>query len=364
MTEAKQDDPGMEYRMLGGTGLKVSVLSFGFWATYGAKGDLKDEAGVKRAIEVMQACRDAGINLFDNAETYGSPQGAAETCMGKALAWLRSDENPKKDMWRRSEIVVTTKLFWAGPGQNEKGTSRKHIMEGMENSLKRLQMDSVDLVFAHRNDVLTSTEETVRAFTQLIRDGKAYYWGTSEWTAQQITEAYWIAKHHNLIAPCMDQCQYNMFVRDKMEKEFTPLFKQPYNYGTTIWSPLKSGILTGKYNKEIPEGSRAKAKGYEWLGELWKKNKDDWLPKVEKLMALAKGLDCSVAQLAIAWCAKNPNVSTVLLGATKISQIQENVKALTVARKLDDAKMAEIEEILGNAPEKPGAYGRVLKKTF
>jgi len=348
----------MEYRMMGGTGLKVSVLSFGFWATFGVK------EGTQKAIDIMQACRDAGVNLYDNAETYGSPSGEAEKVMGEALQWLMGPENPKSDMWRRTEIIVTTKIFWAGSGQNETGLSRKHIMEGMNNSLKRLQLDYVDIVFAHRPDPLTPIEETVRAFTQVIREGKACYWGTSEWTPQQITEAFWVAKLHGLEAPVVEQPQYNMFVRDNMEKDMLPLFKAPYGIGTTIWSPLKSGILTGKYNKGIPKGSRFDTKGYAFLKERWDNQKADQLPKVEKLMELSEKLGCSVGQLAIAWCAKNKNVSTVLLGATKMHQIEENLGALDLARRLDEKTMAEIDEILGNVPSQPLNYGRECHSTL
>eukprot|EP00494_Astrolonche_serrata_P029925 UN30192 len=207
-----------------------------------------------------------------------------------------SDKNDTKDDWARSRIVLTTKLFWGGDDINEKGLSRKHILEGMDASLKRLKLDYVDIVFCHRPDPLGNMEETVRGFTQLIKDGKAHYWGTSEWSAQQITEAYWIAKVHNLIPPVVEQPQYNLFHRERVEKEYAPLYKGPYNIGTTIWSPLASGVLTGKYNKEIPKGSRMDAKGYEWLAKSWGKTKAERVPKVEKLMAIAKRLDVSVTQ--------------------------------------------------------------------
>jgi len=341
----------MEYRMMGGTGLKVSVLSFGFWATFGVK------EGTQKAIDCMQACRDAGVNLFDNAEAYGK-DGAAEKVMGEALEWLMGPENPKQNMWRRSEIIITTKLFFGGSGLNEKGLSRKHIIEGMDNSLKRLKLDYVDIVFAHRPDVLTPMEETVRAFTQLINEGKACYWGTSEWTPQEITEAFWIAKLHGLIAPVVEQPQYNMFHRENMEKDMLPLFKSPYGIGTTIWSPLKYGVLTGKYNRGIPEGSRFDTKGYKHLKDNWTKQKEEQLPKVEKLMVLAEQFGCSVGQLAIAWCAKNKNVTTVLLGATKMHQIEENLGALDVARRLDKKMLEQIDKILVNTPKQTPSYGR------
>lgn len=344
--------------MMGNTGLKVSVLSFGFWATFGVK------EGTQKAIDIMQACRNAGVNLFDNAEVYGKPMGEAEKVMGEALQWLMGPNNPKREMWRRTEIIVTTKIFWCGSGQNETGLSRKHIMEGVNNSLKRLKLDYVDIVFAHRADVLTPIEETVRAFTQVIREGKACYWGTSEWNSQQITEAFWIAKLHGLEPPVVEQPQYNMFIRENMEKNLLPMFKAPYGIGTTIWSPLKSGILTGKYNREVPKGSRMDTKGYGWLKNTWDRDKAEQLPKVEKLMEVAEKLGCTVGQLAIAWCAKNKNVSTVLLGATKMHQIEENLGALDVARKLDENLMRQIDQILGNVPTKPPNYGRQLKSTL
>merc|ERR1719204_1442014 len=244
---------------------------------------------------------------------------------------------------------------------NAKGVSRKHVREGLDASLKRMQLDYVDIVFAHRYDYLTPTEEVVRAFTQVIRDGKAHYWGTSEWTSQQITEAYWIARQYDLIPPTVEQPQYNLCERKKMEVEYSPVFRAPYNIGTTIWSPLKSGILTGKYNKETPEGSRMAEKGYEWLAKTWDATKAQRIPIVEKLMTFAKEkLDTTVTCLAIAWCVKNKNVSTVLLGATKEHQIEENLKALAVAKKLTPEMMDEINEILGNKPEMPGGFGRVL----
>jgi len=353
MAEQKKEDAGidMEYRMLGGTGLMVSTLSFGFWATYGVK------EGVDRCVSVMRICRNAGINFFDNAEAYGKENGDAETIMGQAIKKLEAED---AKLWRRSDICVTTKLFWGGKGKNEGGLSRKHLIEGMKASLARLQMDYVDVVFCHRPDPLTPTEEVVRGMTQLIRNGQAFYWGTSEWTAQQITEAFWIAKTEGLIAPVVEQPQYNMFEREKVEKEFKRLYAAPYSLGTTIWSPLKSGILTGKYNKEVPDGSRMAEKGYEWLAKQWGATKAERIPIVEKLIGFAKKLDTTVTCLAIAWCVKNKNVSTVLLGATKEHQIEENLKSLAVAKKLTPEMMDELDEILGNKPTQPGAWGRTL----
>ena len=255
-------------------------------------------------------------------------------------------------MWRRSDVVVTTKLFWGGPGQNEKGLSRKHIMEGMDASLQRLQLDYVDLIYCHRADSLTPTASIVRAMTELVRTGKAMAWGTSEWSAQQITEAYWIATTQGLEPPMVEQPQYHMFHRERFEKEYYPLYRAPYNIATTTWSPLASGLLTGKYNDGIPEGSRVTQSGYEWLHTIidqWKKEGN--LDKVKELTEYAeKNLGCTMAQLALAWAVKNKNASCVLLGATKVEQIEDNLKAIPVATKLTDKHMEEIDSILGNKP--------------
>ena len=353
-------DPTMYYRTLGNTGMVTSVLGFGFWATFGVKAGLLDRGGIDVAKKIMQTARTGGINLWDNAEVYGEPKGEAERIFGEAYAELLQ-EDPV--LWRRSDQIITTKLFWGGDGLNEKGLSRKHIMEGMEASLKRLKLDYVDLVFCHRPDSATPTETVVRAMSDLVRNGKAMAWGTSEWTAQQITEAYWIAKDQGLEPPMLEQPQYNMFHRDRFEKEYYPLFKQPYTIGTTIWSPLASGMLTGKYNDGIPEDSRIAQKGYEWLRGLL----DEWkasgkLDKVKLLADYAKEkLDCTVTQLALAWCIKNKNVSTVLLGATKVEQIEDNLKSIQVAEKLTDENMKEIDEILGNKPE---TYWGMFERKF
>ena len=354
----------MSFRMLGNTGLQVSVLSFGFWATFGAKPGMKDDEGVQKAKDIMRIARQNGVNLFDNAETYGNPQGAAETVMGKALKQLR-DEDPS--LWRRSDIIITTKIFWGGAGVNEKGLSRKHINEGMTASLTRLQCDYVDLVFCHRPDPYTPTATVVRAMSDLVRSGKATSWGTSEWSAQQITEAFFIAKMEGHEPPQMEQPQYNMFHRDRFEREYFPLFRAPYNIGTTIWSPLKSGLITGKYNEGIPADSRMNTPGYEWhRARLDAFIADGSIEKVKMLTAYALDeVQCTVSQLAIAWALKNKNVSTVLLGATKISQIEENLGALKVAVRLTDTHMKAIEDILSNKPESfngPGGSGpRALK---
>mmetsp|Transcript_4384 Transcript_4384/g.9474 ORF Transcript_4384/g.9474 Transcript_4384/m.9474 type:complete len:364 (-) Transcript_4384:88-1179(-) len=346
--------PKMYYRILGNTGLAVSVLSYGFWATFGVKDTLREQQGIDMAKDCLRLARNAGVNCFDNAEVYGSPSGEAERIMGEAMAQLRKED---EHLWRRSALVITTKIFWCAQGDegtwNEKGLSRKHIMEGMDASLKRLQLDYVDLVFCHRPDPYTSTETVVQAMTDLVRSGKATAWGTSEWSAQQITEAYYIAERGGMIAPAFEQPQYNMMHRERFEKEYFPLYRRPYNIGTTIWSPLASGLLTNKYKDGIPEDSRLAQKGYEWLVkklDTWKA--DGSLDKVQKLADFAeKELQCSVSQLALAWCLKNKNVSTVLLGATKTEQLEENLAAIPVLLKLTDEHMTKIDEILGNKPE-------------
>ncbi|KAK4151616.1 putative voltage-gated potassium channel subunit beta [Chaetomidium leptoderma] len=337
---------GMKFRYLGNTGLQVSVFSLGGWLTYGGtqKGSI-----VK---EILQTAWDHGIQTFDTAETYAS--GASEVEMGNAL---------KELAWPRDEYVLTTKIFF-GTGRKEpntRGLSRKHIVEGLKSSLARLQTPYVDVVFAHRPDAATPMLEIVEAFTQTIRNlNLAYYWGTSEWSAAQITEAIGLAEKHNLIAPVVEQPQYNAFYRDRFEVEYGPLFKQ-HGYGTTIWSPLASGLLTGKYNDGIPEDSRLatnKAFFEGTIKELQSEQGKAKLEKVRKLTKIAERLDAKVAHLALAWAAKNPNVSTVILGATKIEQVVDNLKALDVIDKLTPEIMDEIEGVLDNKPKGPALFGR------
>ena len=237
----------MEYRYLGKTGLKVSALSLGAWVTYGG------QVGEEVATECMTAAFDNGVNFFDNAEVYAN--GNAEIVIGKVI---------KKAEWKRSDLVISTKIFWGGDGPNDRGLSHKHIIEGINGSLERLQMDYVDLIFCHRPDIHTPIEETVWAMNQVINQGKAFYWGTSMWSAQQIMDAYGIARREHLIPPVMEQPQYHMFHRERVEKEYLHLYKE-IGMGTTIWSPLASGMLTGKYNDGIPEGTRVTLEGYEWL---------------------------------------------------------------------------------------------------
>lgn len=325
----------MEYRFLGKSGLKVSALSFGAWVTFG------DQVDEKVAYDSMMAARDAGVNFFDNAEAYAG--GAAETMMGNVI---------RKAGWKRSDLVLSTKIFWGGKGPNDIGLSFKHVTEGTDAALKRLQTDYVDLIFCHRPDLHTPIEETVWAMNQVIRQGKAFYWGTSEWSAEQIREAYYFARQNHMIPPLMEQPQYNMLHREKVEKEFAPLYDE-IGLGTTIWSPLASGLLTGKYNNGIPKDSRLNMKNYEWLrkqlidSEEGKKN----LGKVKQLAVVADELDISMPNLAIAWCLKNPNVSTVITGASKPEQVKKNMKAIDAGEKLMPDVMERIEKILGNKPK-------------
>jgi voltage-dependent potassium channel beta subunit len=323
----------MEYRYLGKSGLKVSALSLGAWVTYGG------QVGEQIAYDCMTAAYEYGVNFFDNAEVYAN--GNAEIVMGNVI---------KKTGWKRSDLVISTKIFWGGSGPNDSGLSRKHIVEGAQAALERLQMDYVDLIFCHRPDPDTPIEETVRAMTHVIDRGWAFYWGTSEWSAQQITEAYAVARREHLIPPLMEQPQYNMFHRERFEKEYARLYDE-IGLGTTIWSPLASGLLTGKYNNGIPEDSRANLEGYEWLRKMFESEEGRArVEKVKLLAPIAEELECTMAQLAIAWCLKNPNVSTVITGASKVEQVHANMKALEVAEKLDDEVMNRIEEILDNNP--------------
>ncbi len=323
----------MEYRFLGKSGLKVSALSFGAWVTF------KDQLDTSAAYQCMKTAYDAGVNFFDNAEVYAS--GEAETIMGQVL---------NKAGWKRSDLVLSTKIFWGGEGPNDKGLSRKHIIEGTEASLKRLQVDYVDLVFCHRPDLHTPISETVWAMNQLLQQGKALYWGTSEWSAGQIRQAYDFARQEHLIPPTMEQPQYNMFHRERVESEYAPLYDD-IGLGTTIWSPLASGILTGKYGAGIPDGSRLSLKNYQWLRpELESEAGRLKVEKVEKLAPLAAELGCTLSQLALAWCLTNEDVSTVITGASNPNQVTENMKSLDVVPLVDHDVLATIEQILNNQP--------------
>lgn len=321
----------MNYRRLGKAGIKISELSLGAWVTYGG------QVGEEIAEKCMIAAYDAGVNFFDNAEAYAG--GQAEIVMGNVL---------KKVGWTREDYVISTKIFWGGKGVNRSGLSHKHLIEGMNNALRRFQQEYVDLVFCHRPDPETPIEETVRAMDIIIKSGKAFYWGTSEWSAADIMKADSIARQYNLTPPSMEQPEYNMFHRERFEIEYAPLYKE-LGYGTTIWSPLASGLLTGKYNNGIPQDSRAALKGYEWLqGHVITPER---IEKVKQLQPVADELGGSMAQLALAWCLKNPNVSTVITGASRPAQVTENMKALAVAEKITPDIMEKIEGILQNKPK-------------
>lgn len=317
----------MEYRRLGRSGLKVSVLSFGSWVTFGP------QLAGSLAESCLAAAYDAGVNFFDNAEAYS--KGESERIMGEAIAKLG---------WPRESYVVSTKLFWGIRDHvNVKNTlNRKYLLQAIDGSLDRLGLDFVDLVFCHRADPETPIEETVFAMHDIVSRGKALYWGTSEWTADEIRAAWEIAERHHLHKPVMEQPQYNLFHRERVEKEYARLYEE-IGLGLTIWSPLASGLLTGKYLDGIPEGSRGTLPGYEWLRDRLTDEESN--AKVRALKSLADELGCTLAQLAIAWCALNPRVSTVITGASRVEQVHENLRALDVLGELDDATVARIDAI-------------------
>ena len=324
----------MEYRFLGKSGLKVSALSFGAWVTFG------DQMQVDQAYACMQAAYAAGVNFFDNAEVYAA--GEAEVIMGEVL---------RKAGWARKDLVISTKIFWGGEGLNDRGLSRKHLLEGCDASLKRLGLEYVDLLYCHRPDSDTPIAETVWAMHHLVQQGKALYWGTSEWSAAAIRQAHDFARAEHLIGPTMEQPQYNMFHRHRVEVEYAPLYDE-IGLGTTIWSPLASGILTGKYNDGIPAGARLSLPNYQWLKpELESEEGERKVAKVKELVPVAKDLDCTLAQLAIAWCLSNEDVSTVITGASRPEQVTENMEALAVAERMTPDLQERIEEILDNRPE-------------
>ena len=318
----------MVHRRLGRSGLKVSVLSFGSWVTFKAQVD-KDAAA-----EMLQTARDAGVNFFDNAEAYAG--GESERIMGEAIRELG---------WERWSYVVSTKLFWGiHDSVNMRNTlNRKYLLSAMDESLERFGLDFVDLVFCHRPDRETPIEETVRAMSDIITAGKALYWGTSEWSADEIRAAWDVADRLGLHKPVMEQPQYNLFERSRVEREYARLYED-IGLGLTTWSPLASGLLTGKYAEGIPEDSRAGLKGYGWLKD--RVTDPGANAKVKALKEVADGLGCSLSQLAIAWCAANPDVSTVILGASRVEQLRENLGALDVLGSLDDEVMARIKAVM------------------
>ena len=319
----------MEYRRLGNSGVKVSALGFGSWVSF------DNQMGTDMALECMQAAHDAGCNFFDNAEAYAA--GKSEKIMGEALRQLD---------WPRWSYVVTTKLFWGIHGQdpNMRNTlNRKYLMQAIDGSLKRFGLDFVDVVYCHRADPDTPMEETVWAMSDMVSHGKALYWGTSEWSADEIRHAIDIAERHHLHKPVTEQSQYNLLERDKVEVEYARLHAET-GYGNTIWSPLASGLLTGKYRDGIPEDSRAALSGYEWLNE--RMSDQEAVARIENLRPIADRLDCSMAQLAIAWCTKHPMVSSVITGASRPSQVVENMQAVEVIDRLTDDVLAEIDAAL------------------
>lgn len=326
----------MEYRRLGKSGLKVSALSFGSWVTFG------NQVDVDKAVGCMTAAYDAGVNFFDNAEGYAA--GQSEIVMGETL---------KRVGWRRDSYVVSSKVFFgsqSNPTPTQRGLSRKHVVEACHQALERLQLDYLDLYFCHRPDPETPIEETVRAMTELILRGDVLYWGTSEWSAQEIMEAYSVAREHHLIPPTMEQPQYHLFHRKRVEDEYSRLY-EGIGMGTTIWSPLASGLLSGKYNNGIPQDSRLMLPGYEWLkqmmeSETWQKR----LVAVRELATVADEIGTTLPRLAIAWCLKNPHVSTVITGASRTEQVVENMAAMDVVPLLTDDVMAKIDSVVSTAP--------------
>jgi voltage-dependent potassium channel beta subunit len=320
----------MQYRRLGKSGLQVSSFSFGAWLTFGKQVD--DSV----AEECLQTAYDAGVNFFDNAEAYA--QGQAEKVMGQILA---------KQNWPRDSFLVSSKVFFGAErrGPNQIGLSRKHVIEACHAAMQRLQVDYLDLYFCHRPDPDTRILETVRAMNTLIEQGKVLYWGTSEWTARDIQEAHMMAERYGLIPPTMEQPQYNLFHRQKVEKDFKPLYASEHGLGTTVWSPLASGILTGKYLDGIPDDSRLAMDGLDWLKDHWL-SEDKFVEMLNELNGVADDLGTSLHRMALAWCLKNPHVSTVILGASKVSQLKDNLQALEVVPQMTDEVMEKLDRIV------------------
>jgi len=329
----------MEYRRLGSSGLHVSALSFGSWVTF------HNQVDDSLAKDLMTRAYDAGVNFFDNAEVYA--KGQSELIMGRVLEDLG---------WGRDTYTLSSKVYWGGDLPTQRGLSRKHVHDACHAALKRLRVDYLDLFFCHRPDLACPIEETVRAMNDLIRQGKVLYWGTSEWTAEQLAEAAGVARALGLQGPTMDQPQYNMLVRDKVEREFHRLY-ETIGLGTTIWSPLASGVLTGKYSQGIPDDSRLALPDYKFLRDrLETEEGRQQVAKAQELGKLADELGTSLPRLAVAWCLKNPNVSTVILGASRASQLDENLAALELVEQLDDGVMERIEGVLQNKPELPARF--------
>ncbi len=326
----------MEYRRLGQSGLFVSALSFGSWVTF------KNQIDDGLSTEMIKLAYDAGVNFFDNAEVYAD--GESERIMGRSLAALGLS---------RDTYCVSSKVFWGGPKPTQRGLSRKHIFDCCHAALQRLRVDYLDLYFCHRPDIHAPIEETVRAMSDLVQQGKVMYWGTSEWSATDLAEAYGVARSCHLVPPSMEQPQYNMFTRDKVEAEYAPLYAR-HGLGTTIWSPLASGLLTGKYGQGIPADSRMNLKGFEWLRARFESPQGrERLEKTRELAKIADRLGLPLARLALAWCLKNPHVSTVILGASRTEQLAENLLALGDLPLLTEEVMAAIEAVLDNRPAPP-----------
>ncbi|WP_026970459.1 potassium channel beta subunit family protein [Aliagarivorans marinus] len=327
----------MEYRRLGNSGLQVSEVGLGSWVTFGKQVDLG------AAKQIMTKAYDAGINFFDNAEGYEA--GESERLMGQAIDELG---------WSRDSYVVSSKVFWGGEKPTQRGLSRKHVFDACHAALKRLRVDYLDLYYCHRPDIDTPIYETVRAMHDLVSQGKVMYWGTSEWSAQQITEAWAVAKAENLHAPVMEQPQYNMLIRDKVEAEYLPLYSLT-GLGTTIFSPLASGLLTGKYLKGIPEDSRLSLPGYEWLRDMLM-GENNKLEQIAQLNQLAASLGMPLHHLALNWCLRTPHVSSVILGVSKLEQLDDNLQALTLKGQIGNEIWQQVDEILGNKPAGPERF--------
>jgi len=321
----------MPYGRLGRSGLKVSLLSFGSWISFGNQ--LDDDL----AVRCLEAARAGGVNFFDNAESYAG--GQSEAIMGRAFKTLG---------WERHEYVVSSKFFWGiHDTPNMKNTlNRKYLMQAVDASLERFGLDFLDLIFCHRSDTETPIEETVRAMSDIVSSGKALYWGTSEWASDEIVAAIEIAERHHLYKPIVEQPQYNLLQRRRVEHEYARVIED-YGIGLTTFSPLAAGLLTGKYLEGIPEDSRGSLAGFEWLRSNFEDPRDN--EKVRALKAIADDLGCPLAQLAIAWCACNPKVSTVITGASRVEQLQENLRSLEVLERLDDEVMRRINEVAGQA---------------
>ncbi|XP_028319915.1 voltage-gated potassium channel subunit beta-1a isoform X2 [Gouania willdenowi] len=333
LQDSVKSQTGMSYRNLGKSGLRVSCLGLGTWVTFG--GQITDEI----AEQLMTIAYESGVNLFDTAEVYAG--GRAEVILGNII---------KKKCWRRSSLVITTKLYWGGKAETERGLSRKHIIEGLKGSLQRMQLEYVDVVFANRPDSNTPMEEIVRAMTYVINQGMAMYWGTSRWTAMEIMDAYSVARQFNLIPPVCEQAEYHLFQREKVEVQLPELYHK-IGVGAMTWSPLACGIITGKYENGIPEASRASMKSYQWLKEkIVSEDGRKQQAKLKELQHIAEKLGCTLPQLAVAWCLRNEGVSSVLLGTSNPEQLTENIGAIQVLPKMSSHVVSEIDNILGNRP--------------